>query len=84
MSYDSTADTVERLAAFCHDEQWSGWMDYLWSKAVENPDGSVTIPSWAVERWRRQGTTPYGELTEDEKESDRVEARKILALLGKK
>jgi len=80
----------ERLAELCH-EQWSGWMEYLFSKCVENKKTteiagntydytSLTIPSWAVERWGRQMKTPYKDLSEEEKESDRKEADKILAL----
>jgi hypothetical protein len=77
----SETEKVEPLAAFCHDEQWSGWMHYLFGKTTPNEDGSVTIPAWAAERWRRQMATPYSELPESEKESDRVEARRILTFL---
>lgn len=78
---------VEKLAAFAHDKQWSGWMRYLFSKCsspyttddFRRPmPGDVAIPAWAVERWTRQMQTPYAELPEEERESDRAEARKIL------
>jgi hypothetical protein len=71
----------EALAALAH-EQWSGWMEYLFSKSQDNADGTVTIPAWAVERWKRQMTTPYAELPEAEKNSDRQEADRVLALLA--
>lgn len=57
-------------------------MRYLFSKCTLNPDGTMTIPSWAVERWTRQTTTPYSSLPENERESDRDEARGILTVLG--
>jgi hypothetical protein len=70
----------ENLAALEH-ERWSGWMQYLFEKSTENEDGSVTIPKWAVERWKRQVKTPYAELSEDEKDSDRKEVDKTLRLI---
>ena len=68
----------ERLASLAH-EQWSGWMEYLFSKCVFNLDGTATIPKWAVERWQRQMNTIYSLLDEQEKESDRREAEKMIA-----
>lgn len=56
-------------------------MRYLWSKSTKNEDGTLTLPLWAVERWRRQMTTTYADLPEEEKVSDRTEADKVLALL---
>ena len=70
----------EQLAEFAH-EQWSGWMKYLFSKCSMNQDGTATIPAWAVERWKRQIRTPYRDLPENEKESDRKEADKVLAII---
>lgn len=64
-------DVVEALAALSH-EQWAGWARWM-------------IDQWspeAVARWERQVATPYAELSEREKESDRVEARRILDLLA--
>jgi len=70
----------EKLADLCH-RQWSGWMTYLYGKCSSNPDGTLTIPAWAVARWARQMSTKYEHLQEVEKESDRKEADRFLALL---
>lgn len=72
---------VETLAAHAHDEIWAGWMSYLFSKGHENDDGSFTIPASWYWRWKYQAQTPYTQLPEDMKESDREEARRILRLL---
>ncbi len=42
---------------------------------------TVTIPAQMVARWTRQMNTPYADLPENEKESDREEADKIIAIL---
>ena len=70
----------ERLAALCH-RQWSGWMNYLFSKGTFNLDGTWTMPKWAVDRWRRQKNTPYMNLSEEEKDNDRAEADRLIALI---
>lgn len=76
----------EKLADQCHN-QWSGWMEYLFSKCFsergqfDRETGNLIIPKWAVERWMRQMKTPYNELTEEEKNSDRIEADKFIKLL---
>ncbi len=74
-------ETIELLAAYSHDDAWSGWMRYMIGKGTLNLDGTWTMPAWALERWSRQMTTPYADLPEAEKESDRDEARKILAIV---
>ena len=74
-------ETREKLAALSH-KQWSGWMRYLFSKCPANSDGTVTIPTWAVDRWWRQMKTPYASLAEEEKESDRAEADRMLAVIN--
>jgi hypothetical protein len=75
-------ERVEELAAHCHDEQWSGWMEYLFSKCKFHADGSATIPEFWAERWSYQADTPYAALPDTMKESDREEARAILEITG--
>lgn len=68
----------ESLAAYAHDA-WSGWMEYLFNRC--EPSDSGQIPPWAVARWTRQMTTPYADLPEEEKASDRAEADRMLAIM---
>jgi len=70
----------ERLADQCH-EQWSHWMKYLFSKTMEG-DAETIIPEELVKRWKRQMSTPFAELSQEEQDSDRREADKFLALLS--
>lgn len=70
----------EKLAELCH-KQWSGWMKYLFSKSKKLSYGDVVIPSWAVDRWTRQMEKPYKQLSDEEKDSDRIEADKFLAIM---
>lgn len=70
---------LEKLA-FVEHARWSHWMEYLFSKCTFD-GGSAKIPAELVERWTRQVDTDYDHLSETEKESDRVEARKTLACL---
>ena len=72
---------IEKMAKHEHD-MWSGWMVYLFSKCTISDDGTVTIPKWAVERWTRQMNTEYANLPEEEKESDRKEAKSIIDITG--
>jgi len=68
-------ELVEILSDIEH-ERWNGWQEYLHSKCNKNPDGSLTIPSGYVKNLERLINTPYSDLIEKEKESDREEARK--------
>lgn len=81
----------ERLAALAH-EQWSGWMRYMFGdcdsgacRAVAGADGEAPKPkidhTEYRQRWMRQMATAYDDLPEDEKESDREEADRVLAVL---
>ena len=71
----------EKLAAQQH-EIWAHWMQYLFSVCTENSDGTYTIPADEVRLWKHQLTTPYVELTEEDKDSDREQADKILRVIG--
>jgi hypothetical protein len=81
-------DVREQLADYAH-AAWAGWMEYLFSKCApgtdgdEFADGSLVIPPWAVERWKRQAATAYTDLPEQEKESDRKEADRMLAIVAR-
>lgn len=71
---------VERLADLEH-ERWSGWMRYLFTKGYGRDDGAFVIDPESVHWWNHLTETPYAELTERSKESDRAEVRKTLAVL---
>jgi len=72
----------EDFAGQAH-ESWSGWMRYVFTKGNMNDDESFTIDAGSVKRWIRQIHTPYDELSEQEKDSDRTEAEKYLEILFK-
>lgn len=60
----------EKLAELEH-RQWAHWTRYMLDNlSFEN-----------IERWKRQIQTPYNELPEAEKDSDRVWADKVLEVL---
>jgi hypothetical protein len=69
----------EKVANQCHD-QWSLWMKHLFSAGKYMSDGTWIMPAGYVERWRRQMRTTYSNLSEKEKDSDRVQADKFLML----
>lgn len=84
-------NTRESLAEYAH-EAWSGWMKYLFSKCTEEvrfekgihfTTGNLVIPKWAVERWKRQSSTPYKDLPKAEQDSDLEESDKLLAIFVK-
>lgn len=70
----------EALASLEHT-RWASWQAYLHSKCTKNSDGSLTIPAGYVANLERQIATPYSELSEKEKDSDRAEAEKTLNVL---
>jgi len=81
---DPKEDLRERLAAVQHDI-WRHWMRYQFAQCrrPEGPDdGTLIIPADKVKRWLRQTETPYADLTEREKESDRHQADKVLVVIG--
>ena len=72
-------DRLEALADLEH-QQWAHWTTYMLDALYALTAGSgvdlEALP--CVKRWRRQIDTPYAELSEKEKESDREWARKVL------
>ena len=70
----------ERLAHIEH-ERWSHWQRYVHSQSIRQADGSLLIPSDLVERWERQISTSYADLSDQEKNGDREQVRKYLPLI---
>ena len=81
---------VEKGADIEHD-RWAKWQAYFFGKCQIKPLGQVggmddrymyfALLKDLYERWKRQIATPYSQLSEDEKESDRKEVRSYLPML---
>jgi hypothetical protein len=82
ISQNAISALVETLANIEH-ERWSHWQRYMHGKCERHPDGSLTIPSELVSQWERQAATPYSELTETERESDREQVMRYLPVVMK-
>jgi len=73
---------IEELAAVEHD-RWSHWQRYLHTRCEPGPDdGSLTIPPDLVRQWTTQMNTPYAELSEKEKASDREQVHRYLPIIA--
>lgn len=68
---------IDALARLEH-ERWAHWQSYLHSMCRKMPDGSLSIPSDLVSRWEIQINTPYENLTEEEKNSDKDQVRRYI------
>lgn len=74
----------EKLAALMH-EIWGIWTNHIFQQSSwDRESDSLIIPGHLVERWSRQMGTCYDALSEKEKDSDRREADKVLALFEKR
>ena len=83
MASDDILDgLLDQLATLEH-ERWAHWQKYVHSKAIRQPDGSLTIPADLVAKWEHQIKTPFEKLSEKEKDSDRDQVQKYLPLLKK-
>ncbi|WP_344653520.1 hypothetical protein [Cryptosporangium japonicum] len=71
---------IETLAAVEH-ERWAHWQRYLHSRGERAADGSLVLPAELVERWERQIATPFAELSDEEKESDREQVFRYLPII---
>lgn len=71
---------METLAATEH-ERWTSWQQHLHARCKRQADGSLVIPAELVQRWERQINTPYDQLSDTEKESDREQVRRYLAVI---
>lgn len=75
-------ELIEKLAAIEH-ERWADWQKWMHSMLKVNDSGEYTLPTEAIRGWDRQIETPYSELSEKEKESDREQVRRYWSLVGK-
>jgi len=78
-------DFVEKGADIEHT-RWAKWQEYFFNKCeIETLeyDGKklLFLPEELYNRWLKQIKTPYSELSEQEKESDRKEVRTYLPLI---
>ena len=62
-----SSELLDKLAKLEHD-QWSHWTRYMLTNLTPKN----------IERWMEQTATAYEDLTEAEKESDRIWARKMI------
>lgn len=77
----------ERLAEYAH-EAWSNWMRWMFNRGGMSMTSHVEgeeLVYWAMsptsfERWQQQMNTEFSALPDAEKQSDYVEADKILAI----
>lgn len=72
---DVREEIIEELAEHIHDDQWCGWLKY------QEELGVFVSGHSKVHDWIRKANTSYENLTNKEKESDRIEARKIIQFL---
>jgi site-specific DNA-adenine methylase len=71
----AAGDTLrERLAELAH-RQWSGWAEHMLAR-LGGPDADD-----CVTRWKRQLAASYAELSEAERDADRHEADRVIAVL---
>jgi len=93
MTNHNENELEEQLAALFH-RVWTHWMKFMCSRAARRrAKGVWTLPEPRpvvfellyedVARWERQMETSYEELSEDEKDSDRHQAHKVMKVLDK-
>ncbi len=84
------SELKEKLSAIEH-ERWSDWQKYMHSKCVRVIDVNdttgeenlreVSMPVDLFKAWERQVKTPYSELSEKEKQSDRDQVTRYWPLI---
>lgn len=69
---ETKTEMIDYLADIEH-RRWADWQRYLHDQCDQQEDGSLVIPAQLVARWNRQIETPYTDLPNVEKSSDRNE-----------
>ena len=75
-------ELIEKLADIEH-QRWADWQKYLHSKCIKDEKGNLIISAEFVKHLERQIETPYSELFEKEKESDREQVMRYWNLINK-
>ena len=91
MVIDMKTNLLEDLAELEH-QQWAHWTKYMLDRLAQleaKLDGNAPYKAYfelsqQKQDWRRQIATPYSELTEKEKDSDRIWASKSLKITAKR
>lgn len=73
-------ELIEALADMEH-ASWSRWQSYLFSKCERLSNGALLIPAELVKHWQHEIDTPYAQLPERHKQSDRNEVAHILPII---
>lgn len=85
MNQPTTIDELKEQLAKIEHIRWADWQRYLHSKleAGSDAEGNVVmfIPTGLLNHWERQISTPYAELSEAEKQSDRDEVERYFSLI---
>ena len=74
------AELIEKLAAIEH-ERWAMWQRYLHSRLHVFPN-QILMMHDDYKRWEGQIATPYTDLSEAEKQSDRDQVMRYMPLLA--
>ena len=78
LKQEAVEEFIEKGANLEHDRwvRWQKWCHRVLRENCPSPELEKVL-----ERWNRQIATPYSELSEQEKESDRKEIRNYVPLL---
>jgi len=79
---EATDEDMEEIAAYVH-EQWSGWMRHIFKRGYWLQTGQFLIDAEHAARWLRQTEAKYSELSDDERDLDRIEARGFVRLFSR-
>lgn len=77
----SKEELIEKLAEIEHT-RWADWQRWCHKSGMRHSDDSITLTADCVARWERQIETPYAELSEREKESDREQVYRYWPLIA--
>lgn len=72
---------MEKLADIEH-QRWADWQKYVNSEASYNTETQdFVLPYRLIMAWQKQIITPYSDLSEKEKDSDREQVRRYLPII---